>query len=71
MSLLTVVGLEGLIARTPEDYVRKAVAMANDLDRLRSVRSGLRERVNASELRDEAGYARKVEAAYRTMWSKR
>ena len=71
VSLLTAVGLEGLIARTPDDYVLKAVTLAKDLDRLRCIRSGLRERVNASELRDEVGYARRVEAAYRTMWPKR
>ena len=68
VSLLTAVGLEGLIARTAEQYVHKAVTLANDLDRLRSIRSGLRERVNASELRNETGFTRRLEAAYRAMW---
>ena len=45
-----------------------AVALAGNLPGLASVRAGLRAEMEASPLRDEAGFARKVEAAYRVMF---
>jgi protein O-GlcNAc transferase len=67
-SLLTAVGLEGMIAETPEEYVATAAALAQDLDRLENLRRGLRARVAASPLCDAVGFARAMEAAYRTIW---
>jgi protein O-GlcNAc transferase len=67
-SLLTAVGVPELIAESPADYVAKAAALAADLDRLATLRAGLRERMRASPLADPAGFARQVEAAYREMW---
>jgi protein O-GlcNAc transferase len=58
------------IARTEEEYVDKAVALARDLPGLARVRAGLRAQMQASALMDEAGFARKVEAAYREMFAK-
>lgn len=52
------------VAQTEAEYVEKAVAMVADLDRLAALRAGLRERMKASPLMDEAGFARSVEEAY-------
>ena len=57
------------IARTEEDYIDKAVALATDVPRLAAMRAGLRAEVQASPLMDEPGFARKVEAAYREMFA--
>ena len=58
------------IAQSEEEYVEKAVALAADLAKLATIRAGLREEMQAGPLMDEAGFARKVEAAYRAMWAK-
>ena len=65
---LTAVGLEQLIAPTPDEYVRIAVDLTRNLGWLRSTRSMLRERMLASPLVDERGFTRNMEAAYRAMW---
>jgi predicted O-linked N-acetylglucosamine transferase (SPINDLY family) len=67
-SILARVGLTDLVAETSEAYIEKAVALANDLDRLTALRSGLRGRMRASPLCDAQGFARDMEAAYRDMW---
>jgi protein O-GlcNAc transferase len=67
-SFLTTLGLTGWIARTPAEYVERAVAHAADLAALARLRASLRARLSASPLGDAAGYCRAVEAAYRTMW---
>jgi predicted O-linked N-acetylglucosamine transferase (SPINDLY family) len=67
-SVLANVGLENLIARSAGEYVNIAVDLAGDLDRLELLRRDLRPRMAASPLLDFAGFARKVETAYRQMW---
>jgi protein O-GlcNAc transferase len=69
-SLLTHVGLSELIAETPEDYVRRAAELAGDLDRLRSFRATLRQRLRHSILLDGPRFARCMEGLYRQMWVK-
>ena len=67
-SLLGRLGLGELVAGSLEGYVEIAVGLAGDPERLDSLRNGMRERMGASPLTDEAGFARSVEAAYRGMW---
>lgn len=65
---LTNVGLTELLAETTEDYIALVVALSTDRDRLRALRTGLRERFRASPVMDEAGYVRNLETAFRTVW---
>ncbi|EXJ14119.1 TPR domain protein, putative component of TonB system [Imhoffiella purpurea] len=58
------------IAENENDYVGKAVALANDLERLAEIRATLREELDSGPLRDEVGFARRVEQAYRQMWGR-
>ncbi len=69
-SLLETVGLEELVADSTEDYAARAIALASDLDRLRAIRSGLRERVFASPIMDHARFAREMGDAFRSMWKR-
>jgi len=64
-SILAVLGLRDWVASSPEDYVVRAVALAG---KPALARQGLRERMRASPLMDEARFARDMEALYRQMW---
>lgn len=68
VTLLAQVGLEELVAADVQEYVRIAVALAGDLERLGRLRSELRGRVARSPLTDGAGFARRLEQAYCEMW---
>jgi predicted O-linked N-acetylglucosamine transferase (SPINDLY family) len=67
-ALLQTLGLEELVAHDEAEYLQKAVELTQDLDRLDALRGGMRARMEASVLRDEVGFTRELEAAYRAMW---
>ena len=67
-SFLTILGLDSLVARTPEEYVRAAARAAADLEPLAEQRACLRERLLSSPICDARAYAQAVEAAYRALW---
>jgi predicted O-linked N-acetylglucosamine transferase (SPINDLY family) len=69
-SVLTTVGLSELIAESPEEFVALAVRLAGDLDRLASLRAGLRVRMAGSPLCDARKFTRGLESAYRSMWQR-
>jgi len=71
LSQLTNLQLPELIAQTPEQYVKIATSLADDLPRLSELRSTLRARMEQSPLMDAPRFARDIEAAYRTMWQHR
>lgn len=62
-------GLYELIAESWDDYVSKAVDLAHDHARLDALRQKTRAAFAASPFRDEAGFTRRLEAAYRAMFS--
>jgi protein O-GlcNAc transferase len=68
VSVLTAVGHPELVAEDEDAYVAIARDLAGDLDRLRALRNGLRERFFASPLMDHDGLAADVGAAFRSMW---
>jgi protein O-GlcNAc transferase len=68
VSILNNVGMGELIAQTPEDYIRIAVGLAKDRDRLVECRRTLRGRMLASPLMDAPGFARDIEKIYRGIW---
>ena len=67
-SLMTNVGLADWVAFDEASYVSKAAGFAGDIDSLTRLRSGMRERMRASPVMDEQGFANDVENAYREMW---
>ncbi len=68
VSLLSNVGLEDLIALTPEEYVTKAVGLAENRKYLAALRSRLRSQMASSHLCDARVFVHSVEDAYRLMW---
>jgi len=69
-SIITNAGLPDWVAIDEEDYVRKAIDFASDLDALSSLRSGLRAKLLTSPLYDTKRFARYFETAVRDMWKK-
>jgi protein O-GlcNAc transferase len=69
-SLLTQIGLMDLITSSVDEYVETAVALARDPARLAALRQSLRPRMASSPLCDSRAFARKMEAAFRTMWQR-
>lgn len=67
-SVLSAAGLPDLIAQSAEEYVDRAVRLADDGERLAALRAGLRDQLARSPLCDGARFARSLEAAYRAMW---
>lgn len=67
-TLLQAVGLEALATQDPAAYVAAAAALAGDLPALAAMRAGMRERIERSPLRDEAGFTRGMERLYREAW---
>jgi predicted O-linked N-acetylglucosamine transferase (SPINDLY family) len=63
-SLLTAAGVPEWIARTPDEYIAKAVALASDTARLAAIRARLRERVARSALFDAPRFARELADAF-------
>lgn len=68
-SLIRAIGhAEGFLAADAADYVRRAVDWAGRREDLAAVRRGLRARLLASPVCDEAGFVTALEEAYRAMW---
>lgn len=67
-SLLGSLSLGSLVATDPAEFVSLAARLADDRDRRRELRAGLRERFLASALGDGPGLARAADGAWRSMW---
>jgi protein O-GlcNAc transferase len=69
VGLLMNAGLPDWIASDPADYLARAVSHAGDLQRLASLRRGLRQQILDSPIFDAPRFAGHFEAALRGMWS--
>ena len=63
VSLLTNIGAEEWIARTPDEYVEKAAALARDTAALAHHRATLRQRMAASVICDQQAFAARLTGA--------
>jgi tRNA (mo5U34)-methyltransferase len=68
LSLLTSIGLERLAAKTEQDYINIAAELSRDIEKLKSVRAGLRHKIENSSLTDAKKFTRGLEAAYKEMF---
>ena len=69
-SVMTNLGLEDWVTEDEDACLAKAVELAGDLGYLVEIRDTMRDRILGSPLRDEAGFVRVVEAAYKIMWQR-
>jgi protein O-GlcNAc transferase len=68
VSLLQHLGLDELIANSPDLYVHIATSLANDPAKRAALRPDLRDRMRQASLTDIPGFVRQLEDAYRTAW---
>ncbi len=61
-------GLHQLVAEDWDDYVDRALALTADLEALQALRASVRPRFDASAIRDEAGFTRRLEDAFAQMY---
>ena len=64
LSFLSNAGAEELCASTVEEYIEKAIALANDFDRLERYHQTLRASMESSPLMDAAAYISDIETEY-------
>lgn len=67
-SLLTAVGMPELIARDPDDYERKALALARDRNAVVRLKAKLQANLRTCPLFDTARYTRALEDVFTRMW---
>jgi protein O-GlcNAc transferase len=67
-SVLTTIGLPGLVAQTPEQYLKIALNLAAIVPKRPTLRQEIRQSLASSPFMDEAGFVRDLEEAYRKMW---
>ena len=71
LSMLKNVGLENCVAKTPEEYLAKAIDLAADTCYLNDLHHGqLRKNMLASPLMNPTLYMKDLEAAYQQIWHK-
>jgi len=70
-SILKNIGLDDLIAGSNSDYINKALLLAKDIERLKYLRSSLRDIVRESPLMDKKTFTIHLENLYRKMWHKK
>lgn len=69
-SVLHQIGLESLVARTPDEYVRIARDLARDVGALAELRKTMRDRMLSSPLCDGKAFTASLEQAYREAWKR-
>lgn len=67
-SILTAAGLDDFVVNSKSDYLKKAIALSSDINRLAQLRNNLRIQVLASPLFDAKRFARNMEVAILEMW---
>jgi predicted O-linked N-acetylglucosamine transferase (SPINDLY family) len=68
VTILKNAGLSELIASDLDQYITIAASLANNRDRLKKMRHGLREKFSSSPVMNQKNFVRNMEGAYREMW---
>ncbi|GJX07322.1 probable UDP-N-acetylglucosamine--peptide N-acetylglucosaminyltransferase SPINDLY [Tanacetum coccineum] len=68
VSLLSAVGLEHMVAKTKDEYIRLAIQLASDVTALLNLRMDLHNLISNSPLCNGSKFIIGLESAYRDMW---
>ena len=69
-SILSVVGLDDLVAQSEDEYVKIAIDLATDKNRRLSLRASLRETLSKSPACNGKTFTKGLEKLYRQMWQR-
>lgn len=69
-ALLGAAGLSDLVTDSPEAFVARALELARDADALDTLRARVRPGFDASPIRDEVGFVRRLEDSFREMFQR-
>lgn len=70
MAVMSHLGLQNFVATDQDDFINKAIKLANDLSELVKIRATLRQRFNASALSQPKLVADSLGSEFRLMWSR-
>lgn len=70
LSVLNAAHLHEFVANTPDEFIAKAVDLANNLPRLADLRSNMRDKLRMTPLLDQERFTRNLEKIYRNVWHK-
>lgn len=68
VSLLTALGYDEFIAKSKEEYIKKAIELANDPEKLLNVRKEMRKRMLESDLCNGKKFIIQLEDEFKKMW---
>ena len=71
MSMLHCVGLNDWVTHNQHDYINRAIAHANNINRLQQLRSTLRETMQKSPLANAHLFSKNLESAFMSIWKER
>lgn len=71
MSMLHCVGLNDWVTHNQHDYINRAIAHANNVNRLQQLRSTLRETMQKSPLANAHLFSQNLESAFMSIWKER
>jgi predicted O-linked N-acetylglucosamine transferase (SPINDLY family) len=70
VSLLTTIGLSGLVAGSQDEYMDTAVRLASDLNKLHLLRQGLRDMMTQSPMTNAGRFTDNLESCYKRIWQR-
>jgi hypothetical protein len=70
LCMLKAIGLDFFAAQTKDEYIKKAVSLAQNIPSLAKIRASMRARMQAGTIGKPKTFAAGVEEAYRKMWQK-
>jgi predicted O-linked N-acetylglucosamine transferase (SPINDLY family) len=62
--------MEEMVAKDVSAYVRLAVDLASDPEKLKTMRQNMRDKLRGSKACDTVAFARSMEKLYRELWEK-
>lgn len=68
LSVLSAAQMPEFAAANPEDFIQKAISLANDIPKLANMRAHMRERLGGTALFDQTRFTRNLESIYRNIW---
>ena len=67
-TILRTAGFPGLVAESPHDYIRVASHLGENVEKLKTMRLNMREKLRQSDACDTLNFAKSMERLYRDLW---